>query len=78
MMKDICQSPALFAAPIPAHEEAGLLEGLAGEAAVEGGLGTGDDTFRNILITSERLVLPYICPSGGQLWACRRIGYQPC
>ena len=42
-MKDFCQSPALLAASVPAHEEAGLLAGLAGQAAVEGGLGTGSD-----------------------------------
>ena len=77
-MKDFCQSPALLAASVPAHEEAGLLAGLAGQAAVEGGLGTGDNTILNILNTSERLALSYICPSGGQLWTCRRIGYQPC
>ena len=41
LMKDFCQSPALLAASVPAHEEAGLLAGLAGQAAVEGGLGTG-------------------------------------
>ena len=49
LMKDFCQSPALLAASVPAHEEAGLLAGLAGQAAVEGGLGTGD----NIMITSD-------------------------
>ena len=74
-MKDFCQSPALLAASVPAHEEAGLLAGLAGQAAVEGGLGTGDDTVSEHF---ERLALSHICPSGGQLWTCRRIGYQPC
>ena len=79
-MKDFFQSPALLAASVPAHEEVGLLAGLAGQAAVEGGLGTGDNTILNILNTSERLALPhiYMCRSGGQLWTCRRIGYQPC
>ena len=34
-------SPAFFAASVPAHEEVGLLKGLACQAAVERSLGTG-------------------------------------
>ena len=41
-LTNFCQSPALLTAPVLAHEEVGLLPGLAGQAAVEGGLGTGN------------------------------------
>ena len=47
---NFCQSPALLTAPVLAHEEVGLLPGLARQAAVEGGLGTGE-TLLNILPT---------------------------